>query len=134
MNKTELVIFRSPKKEYYKNLNFRLTGQEIEPKLLTKALGVILDEYLSFNEYMNTLKQKLNRANGILAKLRYYVSGDTLKTIYYALFDSHMRYACQIWGQSHSKTLDMIQSAQNKALRIINFKWNRLNLYIKNSK
>ena len=84
---------------------------------------------------MNTLKQKLNRANGILAKLRYYVSANTLKTIYYALFDSHMRYACQIWGQSHSKTFDMIPSAQNKALRIINFKqWNCLNLYIKNSK
>ena len=35
-----------------------------------------------------------------------------------------MRYACQIWGQqSHSKTFDMIQSAQNKALiKIINFK------------
>ena len=33
-----------------------------------------------------------------------------------------MRYACQILGQSHSKTVDMIQSAQNKALRIINFK------------
>ena len=66
--------------------------------------------------------QKLNRANGILAKLRYYVSADTLKTIYYALFDSHMRYACPIWGQSHSKTVDMIQSVQNKALRIINFK------------
>ena len=31
-----------------------------------------------------------------------------------------MRYACQIWGQSHSKTFDMIQSTQNKALRIIN--------------
>ena len=77
---------------------------------------------MSFNEYINTLKQKLNRANGILAKLRYYVSADTLKTIYYALFDSHMRYACQIWGQIHSKTVDMIQSAQNKALRIINFK------------
>ena len=58
----------------------------------------------------------------LLDKLRYYISADILKTIYYALFDSHMRYACQIWGQSHSKTFDMIQSAQNKALRIINFK------------
>ena len=38
---------------------------------------------------MNTLKQKLNRANGILAKLRYYVTADVLKTIYYAFFDSH---------------------------------------------
>ena len=53
-----------------------------------------------------TLKQKLNIANGILAKLRYYVPANTLKTIYFALFDSHMRYACQIWGQSHSKTFD----------------------------
>ena len=33
-----------------------------------------------------------------------------------------MRYACQIWGQSHSKTFDMIQSAQNKSLETINFK------------
>ena len=33
-----------------------------------------------------------------------------------------MRYASQIWSQSHSKTFDMIQSVQNKALRIINFK------------
>ena len=69
-------------------------------------------------EHMNILKQKLNRANGILAKLRYYVSANTLKIIYYALFDSHMR----IWGQSHSKTFDMIQTTQSKALRIINFK------------
>ena len=67
---------------------------------------------------MNTLKQKLNRANGILAKLRYYVSANTLKTIYYALFHSHMR----IWGQSHNKTFDMIQTTQSKALRITNLK------------
>ena len=33
-----------------------------------------------------------------------------------------MRYAFQIWGQSHSKTFDVVQSTQNKALRIINFK------------
>ena len=71
---------------------------------------------------MNTLKQKFNGANGILAKLRHCISADILKTIYYALFDSHMRYACQIWGQSHSKTFDMIQTTQSKALRIINFK------------
>ena len=126
MNKTELVILRSPKKKKIcKNLNFRLSGQKIEQKRHTKYLGVILDEHLSFNEYMNTLKQKFKRANGVLPKLRYYVSADTLKTIYYVLFDSHMRYACQIWGQSHSKTVDMIQSAQNKALRIIIFKQSR---------
>ena len=71
---------------------------------------------------MDTLKQKLNRTNGILTKLTYYISAEIHKTIYYVLFDSHMIYACQIWGQSHSETFDMIQSAENKALRIINSK------------
>ena len=81
MNKTELVIFGIPKKPTYRNIHFLLSGQKIEPKHHTKYLGVILDEHLSFNEHMNTLKQKLNRANGMLAKLRYYVTANTLKTI-----------------------------------------------------
>ena len=33
---------------------------------------------MSICHIMNTLKQKLNRANGILAKLRYYVSADEI--------------------------------------------------------
>ena len=114
VNKTEIVVFRSPTKQIYKNLNFRLSGQKIEPKHCTKYLGVIIDEHLSFNEYMNTLKQKLNRANGFLAKLRYYVTADVLRTIYYAFFDSNMKYACHISGQVQNKTFDMIQRAQNK--------------------
>ena len=45
MNKTELVIFRSSKKQIYRNLNFRLSGQktEQESKHHTNYLGVILD-------------------------------------------------------------------------------------------
>ena len=70
VNKTEIAVFRSPTKQIYKNLNFRLRGQRIEPKRCRKYLGVVIDEHLSFNEYMNTLKQKRNTANGILAKLR----------------------------------------------------------------
>ena len=67
---------------------------------------------------MNTLKQKCNRVNDVLAKLGYYVSTDILKTICYVLFDSHMRCACQILGQSHSKTFNMVQSIKNKALNL----------------
>ena len=42
--------------------------------------------------------------------------------VYYSLFDTHLHYACQIWKQGKSSTLLMVQRAQNKALRIINFK------------
>ena len=87
----------------------------------TKYLGVLLDKHLLFKDHINTLKQKLNRANGILAKLRHHLPFDILKTVYYSLFDTHLHYACQVWGQSNSDILVLVQRAQNKALRITNF-------------
>ena len=33
---------------------------------------------------------KLNRANALLFKIRNFVNVNTLKTIYYAIFDSHI--------------------------------------------
>ena len=106
-------------------MNFRLSGQKIRQKTCTKYLGVLIDEHLLFKDHINFLKQKLNRANGILAKLRHHLPSDILKTVYYSLFDTHLRYACQVWGQSNSDILVMVQRAQNKALRIINFKEER---------
>ena len=36
VNKTKIVVFRSPTKQIYKNLNFRLSGQNIESKRCAK--------------------------------------------------------------------------------------------------
>ena len=76
-------------------MNFRLSGQKIRQKACTKYLGVLLDEHLLFKDHVNILKQKLSRANGILAKLSYHLPSDILKTVYYSFFDTHLHYACQ---------------------------------------
>ena len=102
-----------------------MSGQKIRLKTYTKYLDVLLDEHLLFKNHIDTLKQKLNTANGILAKLRHHLPFDILKTVYYFLFDTHLRCACQVWGQSNSDILVLVQRAQNKALRIINFKEER---------
>ena len=122
VNKTEIIIFRSRTNKLSKNMNFRISGQKIEVTQQTKYLGIILDENLSFIPQLNNLKVKLNRANGLLSKIRHYVTTDLLRMIYFTLFDSHMRYGCQIWGQNNNELLNSIQRAQNKAMRIINFK------------
>ena len=77
------------------------------------------------------MKQKLYRANSILGKLRHDLPSDILKTLYYSLFDTHLCYVCQVWGQSKSDIPVMVQRAQNKALGIVNFKDERhsMNLY-----
>ena len=85
---------------------------------------------------MDTIKLKLNRANSLLAKLRYYVHSKLLKTIYSAIFESHLRYGCQLWGQAQTQAINNIEKIQNKALRIINFKgpWESIAPLYKESK
>ena len=50
------------------------------------------------------------------------INKNIVKSICQVYASHSFSQSCQIWGQSHSKPFDMIQIAQNKALRIINFK------------
>ena len=103
VNKTDIAIFCSPRKQITKEMNFRLSGQKIREKTCTKYLGILLNEHLFFKDYINALKQNSNRANGIIAKLRHHLPSDILKTVYYSLFDTYLHYTCQVWGQRNSR-------------------------------
>ena len=70
---------------------------------------------------MQLPKTKLNRANGLLAKIRHFVGKHLLRTKYFAIFDSHLQYGCQIWGQKDSQELKNTTVIQNKGLQILNF-------------
>ena len=110
-----------------KHLNFRISGQKINTCSKVRYLGVILEEHLDWNLHINSLKCKLNRAIGILSKIRHYVPKFLLNTLYYTMFHFHVIYSCQIWGQNNT-ILRKLEPLQNKALRIINFKNNEYNV------
>ena len=57
----------------------------------------------------------------MLYKLRDFVNANIHKSIYYALFESHINYACIILGQNII-TINYLYILQKKAHRIINFK------------
>ena len=50
--------------------------------------------------HINNIAVKLVRVNAMLYKIRDYVNQNALKSIYFALFESHMAYAPVIWGQN----------------------------------
>ena len=99
-----------------------MNGHKIIPSNHIKYLGIYLDPTLSGKHHCESLLQKLKRANGMLSKIRHYVPIEELKSIYHAIFSSHMLYGSQIWGQGLNIHLDKICKLQNRALRIINFK------------
>ena len=45
-----------------------------------------------------------------------------LKTVYFAIFDSILRYAIQVWGQHRNQTIKEIEQIQEKAVRIMSIK------------
>ena len=101
-------------------MNFRVSGQKINTTTSVKYLGVYLNDSLTWETHFKNLIPKLNRAIGLLSKVRHYTPKFLLKTIYYSLFNSHLIYGSQIWGQTKTKLFQEVVKLQNKAIRIIN--------------
>ena len=41
--------------------------------------------------------------------------------MYFAIFDSYLRYGCQVWGQKKTANTNEISKLQDKAIRIMSF-------------
>ena len=122
IKKTELVLFRPKKLKLDHNFKFKIDGKKLIPIHSVKYLRVLLDEHMSWNEQIYQIKLKLNRAIGILSKLRSHANLNTLRIAYYSLFQPHLQYDVQLWGQKNQEIKEIIQKLQNHALRKINFK------------
>ena len=68
------------------------------------------------DQHLKMLKQKLIRENRPLAKTRYYLPPNLQRTLYFSIFESHLRYGCQIWGQQKSQQIHDIENLQHKAI------------------
>ena len=121
-SKTDLVIFKSRNKTITKHLNFRISGQIIQPTSQVKYLGVRLQDDLHWATHLGNLRKKLSHSICVLSKIRHYVPKHLLRTLYYSLFNSHLIYTCEIWGQNQTNQLfKRLPLLQEKAIRIINY-------------
>ena len=130
IKKTELVLFRPKKLKLDHSFKFKIDGKRLIPIHSVKYLGVLLDEHMSWNQQIHQIKLKLNRAIGILSKLRSHPNLNTLRITYYSLFQSHPQYGVQLWGQKNEKIKETMQKLQNHVLKKINFKKCHQILYI----
>ena len=121
VSKTELIIFKPKRKPLDFNMKIKLNGKRLYPTDSVKYLGVKIDSKLNWKSHVNATATKLNQANAMLYRVRDFVNANILKSNYYALFESHINYACIIRGQNIS-TINPLYILQKKTLRIINFK------------
>ena len=68
---------RSKTKKELEEITIKVNKSKLSPVPNINYLGVVFDEFLSCNAHVNYLCKKLSQTNGILSKLRHYVTQKT---------------------------------------------------------
>ena len=115
VEKTELVIFKQQRKKVDTGIKIGDTDnrKELYPSQSVRYLGIKIDQNLNWKDHINDIAVKLNRANALLFKIRNFVNITILKTIYFAIFDSHINYANLVWAQN-SNAMSRILTLQKR--------------------
>ena len=74
VSKTELVLFRSAKKQLDFGLKLKLNGKRLYTTNSVKYLGVKIDEHLTWKPQIDGISTKLNKANAILCRSKNFKS------------------------------------------------------------
>ena len=119
--KTEyMIIGHSRKLDTLDTLNpLTINGTDIKCVTKMKSLGIVVDENLSWDKQYRTLKGNIYGGLSSLKMLKNIFPQTKLCHVYYAIIESHLRYANEIWGSLPKTTLDALQRLQGKARAII---------------
>ena len=96
VKKAELVIFKHQRKKVDSPIKIKLNCKKLYPSQSVKYLGIKLNENFYWRQHIHDIAIKLNRANALLSIIRNCVQKHTLRTIYLAIFDSHINYVSLI--------------------------------------
>ena len=100
VSKTAAVLFKSPTKQIDSDLKLKLKGKRLCKTDSVNYLVITIDKYLNWHHQINNVAAKPNRANAMLSKIRYFVNFNTLKSIYHAIFKSHLNYLLPVWAHN----------------------------------
>ena len=117
LKKTNYIIFSRSKLDG--DLSLTINNETIARKKEARFLGVIVDENLTWEKHILSVKQKMSRYVGIMYKLKNKVPLSVRLQIYHSFVQSHLNYCSIIWGFAAKTHIAGLFSAQKKGLRAI---------------
>ena len=100
MKKDELVIFKHQSKKVDSPIKIKLNCKRFSSSKSVKYLGIKTNENFNWKQHIHDIAIKLNRANALFSIIRIYVNKHILRTIYFAISDSHINYVNLIWAKN----------------------------------
>jgi hypothetical protein len=137
-SKTKFIVFRTRGKRVDPAdcslvFNSNEIGQLENPELIVpitrvhsdgeeksfKLLGVLFDEYLSFDAHVTSLCAKISKSLFCLNRIKNFVTPDAMKMLYFAMVHSHIVYCLNIFSCANVTTLKPLKLKQKEAIRIV---------------
>ena len=120
ISKTEFIIFRPPRTKLAQRITLSLNRIKIFESTKIKYLGVIMDSKLTWKHHIFELRKKLNKAVGMIYKLKNIGCDQRiLRSLYYSLFQSHLTYGLCVWGTAHFDYIHKLFLTPKRAIRAI---------------
>ena len=90
-NKMAILIFQRMKSRIPPEIQDRITNS-------ARLLGITVDSKLTFQDHVDNIASKLSSGIFCLYSIRSWAGIDLLKSIYFALIQSHLIYCINVWG------------------------------------
>ena len=120
--KTEFMVISSRQKLQTlndKTINVNVEGVKINQTDHSKALGLNIDENLSWKEHIHATSKKVASSIGALKRVRPFISMHTAIKIYKGLIEPHFDYCSVVWDGLSQQLSEKLQKLQNRAARVL---------------
>ena len=102
------------------DLNFiKICGMPLKEEIETKFIGVTIDNELTWQSHIDNVYKKLKSAAGMLAHIRHNIPPENYKTLYFALFESHLSYCITVFGNANKQYTGKLFVIQKHCIRIL---------------
>ena len=116
MSKTMLVQFWPDNN----NFTIKVNNEPIKESEVTKFLGVMVDNKLTWSSHIAFLNQKLLANKHLLCIARNILDYNCLRLIYYAHIYSHLSYGILAWGSMAKKSdINSLFAIQKQCIRLV---------------
>ena len=96
-----------------------IRGQENEFSKSITALGICIDENITFDEHVNNICLKASRQISALQRLTGFIDMPGRKAIYNSFIVSNFNYCPLVWYFTSRESINKMQKIQERALRFV---------------
>lgn len=119
VDKSHCMLFSFNRHHHTRVINVHINGVNVETVTQTKFLGILIDNKLCWSPHIDYISAKIAKGIGIIKKVKFVLSRDTLLSLYYTFVYPYLCYCNVVWGRAAKLYLSRLHVLQKRILRVI---------------